>query len=67
MAERTRHMSRRGFLGGFMGVDSSQALLSHASTIRAQVAQPARTTATRRLVSQVLVPKQSGESCLPES
>ncbi len=60
MAEGTGHLSRRGFLGGSIGgLFASPALTS---TIRAQVAQPARTTATRRLVSQVLIPKQSGKA-----
>ena len=60
MAQLTGHISRRSFLGGAV----AGAFGTHAftSTIRAQVAQPARATATRRLVSQVLIPKQSGKA-----
>jgi uncharacterized protein YcgI (DUF1989 family) len=60
MAQLTGHISRRSFLGGSIAGAFATPALSAA--IRAQVGQPARATATRRLVSQVVIPKQSGKA-----
>jgi uncharacterized protein YcgI (DUF1989 family) len=62
MAQPTGHMSRRGFLGGAIAGGFGAPAL--AGMNRTAVAQPARPTATRRLLSTVLIPKQSGRAVL---
>ena len=60
MTQLTGPISRRSFLGGAIAAFGTPAPRSTA--IRVQAALPSRTTATRRLVSQVLIPKQSGKA-----